>query len=616
MEITRTFDILDQIGQKYGQKEDMLAARVNGEWKRYSSNDYVTTAYSVAYGLMEMGLKKGDRIVTISNNRPEWNFMDMGMALAGVVNVPVYPTISDEEYAYILKHAAPHLVIVSDKTLFNRLSPLAEKVKSVKKVYTFNEIEEASNWKEITDLGERSADKHKEELEKIKASIEPSEMVTILYTSGTTGMPKGVMLSHMNLVSNAISSSFHIAYGPADKALSFLPISHVYERMVNYLFQYKGLSIYYAENIGTIARDSQEIHPQIFSAVPRLLESVYDKIIAKGRELTGIKKRLFFWAVKLGNEYDPEKGNGGIYNMKLKIANKLIFSKWRNSLGGCTTIITGGAAIQPRLVRIFWAAGIEVYEGYGLTETSPVISVANQATKEIKIGSAGLVLRDVHVKIADDGEILAKGPNIMLGYYKEPEMTKEVINGDGYFHTGDIGELIDGKWLKITDRKKEIFKLSSGKYIAPQAIENKFKESFFIEMLMVIGENQKFASAIISPNFAYINNWAEEQGFKFSSNDEIIADKRVLDAIQQEVSKFNDQLGQVERIKRFKLVPDAWTPQTGEVSPTLKLKRRIITEKYASLINEIFAVDAEKESSRPAERPLNSKKVASTVDKS
>jgi long-chain acyl-CoA synthetase len=595
MEITRTFDILDQIGQKYGQKEDMLAARIDGEWKKHTAREYVNTAYSVAYGLMAMGLKKGDRIVTISNNRPEWNFMDMGMALAGMVNVPVYPTISDEEYEYILNHAAPRLVVVSDKTLFSRLEPIASKVKSVEKVYTFNEVENAPNWKEVTSLGEKNAVKYKEDLEKVKVSIDPSEMVTILYTSGTTGMPKGVMLSHINLVSNAKSCSFHVSYGPADKALSFLPISHVYERMVNYLFQYKGVSIYYAENIGTIARDSQEIHPQIFSAVPRLLESVYDKIIAKGRELTGIKKSLFFWAVKLGNAYDPEKGNGAIFNIKLKIANKLIFSKWRNSLGGCTTIITGGAAIQPRLVKIFWAAGIEVYEGYGLTETSPVISVANQTTKEFKIGSAGMLIRDVEVKIADDGEILVKGPNVMIGYYKEPEMTKEVINGDGYFHTGDIGELIDGKWLKITDRKKEIFKLSSGKYIAPQAIENKFKESFFIEMLMVIGENQKFASAIISPNFAYISNWAEEQGFKFNDNSEMISDKRVLDVIQKEVNRFNEQLGQVERIKRFKLVPDAWTPQTGEVSPTLKLKRRVIGEKYASLISEIFSVDAEKE---------------------
>lgn len=600
MEVTRTFDILDQIGSKYGNKEDMLAARVNGTWIKYSSQDYVKTAYSIAYGLMTLGLKKGDRIVTISNNRPEWNFMDMGMALAGVINVPVYPTISDEEYAYILDHAAPKLVMVSDKVLYSRLSPIAGKVASVDKVYTFNEVENISHWREIPELGAKNSEKMKEAVEKMKASITPSEMVTILYTSGTTGMPKGVMLSHNNLVSNAITTSHHISFGSEARALSFLPISHVYERMINYNFQYKGMSIYYAENIGTIARDSQEIHPQIFGAVPRLLESVYDKIIARGKELSGIKKRLFFWAVKLGNQYDPEHGNSAVFHMKLKIADKLIFSKWRNSLGGCNTIITGGAAIQPRLVKIFWAAGIEVYEGYGLTETSPVISVANQATKEFKIGSAGMIIKDVEVKIADDGEILARGPNIMLGYYKEPEMTSEVINGDGYFHTGDIGEVIDGKWLKITDRKKEIFKLSSGKYIAPQSIENKFKESLYIEQLMVIGEHQKFASAIISPAFEAIDKWAGDQGFSFSSREETITDKRVQDLFQKEVNRFNLQLGQVERIKRFRLVPDSWNPQTGEVSPTLKLKRRVINEKYAGLINAIFAVDAEKEQKEPA----------------
>ena len=595
MEVSRTFDILDQIGSKFGQKEDMLAARVNGTWVKHSSQYYHSTAHHVAYGLLDMGLKKGDRIAMISNNRPEWNIMDMGMSMAGVVNVPIYPTISDEEYAYILDHASPKLVIVSDKTLYDRLNPIAAKVKSVKKVLTFNEVESAPNWREVTDTGAEKSEQYREDLDKIKAGIDPADMATILYTSGTTGMPKGVMLSHRNLVSNALTTSHHVSYDHRHRALSFLPISHVYERMVNYMFQYKGLSIYYAENIGTIARDSQEVHPQLFGAVPRLLESVYDKIIAKGKELTGIKKSLFFWAVRLGNRYEPETGNSAFYRMKLKIADKLIFSKWRNSLGGCTTIITGGAAIQPRLVRIFWAAGIEVYEGYGLTETSPVIAVANQTTREVKIGSAGMIIKDVEVKIADDGEILAKGPNIMLGYYKDPEMTKEVINGDGYFHTGDIGEVIDGKWLKITDRKKEIFKLSSGKYIAPQAIENKFKESTFIEQIMVIGEHQKFASAIISPSFESIERWSQDEGISFNSREETIADRRVLTLFQEEVNRFNQQLGQVERIKRFKLVPDTWGPQTGELSPTLKLKRRVLNEKYATLISEIFAVDAEKE---------------------
>ncbi|MCF8224518.1 MAG: long-chain fatty acid--CoA ligase [Bacteroidales bacterium] len=594
MEVTRTFDILDRIGKQFGNKEDMLAARINGSWKKYSSKEYVKAAYYVAYGLLAIGLKKGDKIAMISNNRPEWNFLDMGMSMAGIVNVPIYPTISDEEYTYILNHSAPKLVIVSDSILYKRLESIAKEINSIQKVYTFNKVEGAPFWQIILEKGKENEEQYREELEQIKSLIDPGEMSTILYTSGTTGMPKGVMLSHNNLVSNAITTSHHIAYDSRHRSLSFLPISHVYERMVNYNFQYKGISVYYAENIGTIARDSQEIHPQIFGAVPRLLESVYDKIIARGKELSGIKRALFFWAVKLGNKYDPESGNGLLFSLKLKIADKLIFSKWRKSLGGCNTIITGGAAIQPRLVKVFWAAGIEVYEGYGLTETSPVISVANQVTKEFKIGCAGMIIKDVEVKIAEDGEILARGPNIMLGYYKEPDMTREVINEDGYFHTGDIGTVVDGIWLKITDRKKEIFKLSSGKYIAPQAIENKFKESLLIDQLMVIGENQKFASAIISPNFSALQTWADEHGFSLNGKGESIRDKRVLNAFQEEVNRLNEQLGQVERIKRFKLVADEWTPLSGEMSPTLKLKRKVISEKYADIISEIFAVDSEK----------------------
>jgi len=595
MEITRTFDILDQMGSIYGYKEDTLAARINGTWKKYSSKDYMDNSYAVAYGILSLGLKKGDKIATISNNRPEWNFFDMGMAMAGVVQVPIYPTISEEEYEYILNHAAPKLVVLSDKALFEKIKPIADKIKSVEKVYTFNEVDGAENWTVLRDLGMENKDKHAEKLEKIKTSIVPEDLLTILYTSGTTGMPKGVMLSHRNLVSNTIACNPHINYGPEHKALSFLPISHVYERMIDYMYQYKGLSIYYAENIGTLARDAQEVQPHIFGAVPRLLESVYDKIIAKGKDLSGIKKSIFFWAVKLGNRFDPENGNGAIYRMKLKIADKLIFSKWRNVLGGCNTIITGSTAIQPRLVRIFWAAGIEVYEGYGLTETSPVISVANQTTRQVKIGSAGLIIKDVEVKIADDGEIIVKGPNVMMGYYKDEAMTKEAIDDDGYFHTGDIGEIVDGNWLKITDRKKEIFKLSSGKYIAPQAIENKFKESFFIEQLMVIGENQKFASAIILPNLSYMKEWCASHGNEFASNEEMIADKKVQDQIQHEVNHFNRQLGQVERIKRFKLVADEWSPASGVMSPTMKLKRKVLAKKYEKLIEEIFAVDAEKE---------------------
>ncbi|MFC2089950.1 AMP-dependent synthetase/ligase [Bacteroidota bacterium] len=596
MEITRTFDILDQISEKYGQKEDMLAARIDGSWQTCSSEEFIKTVYAVSYGLLSLGLKKGDKIATISNNRPEWNFLDHGMSMVGIIQVPVYPTISEEEYEYILNHSEPKLVLVADKNLYQKISPIAAKINSIKTVYTFNEVEGAEHWSAIKKLGEESGDKFVDELKSIKADITPSDMLTILYTSGTTGMPKGVMLSHNNLISNTIASSSHIGMGPEDRALSFLPINHVYERMVNYLYQYKGISIYYAENIGSIARDAQEIHPQIFTAVPRLLESVYDKIIAKGKTLSGIKKSIFFWAVNLGNKFNPENGNGIFYKMRLSIADKLIFSKWRDVLGGCRVIITGSAAIQPRLVRIFWAAGIEVYEGYGLTETSPVICVANQVTREVKIGSAGIIIKGVEVKIAEDGEILARGPNIMMGYYKDPEMTKEVIDDEGFFHTGDIGEIVDNRWVKITDRKKEIFKLSSGKYIAPQAIENKFKESFFIEQLMVVGENQKFASAIILPNLSYLKEYCEEQGWDCTGdNDEMIKDRRVFEVVQKEVNKLNKQLGQTEQIKRYKLVKDEWTPQSGVMSPTMKLKRKVLAEKYSDLIQEIFEVDAAKE---------------------
>ncbi len=595
MEITRSFDLLDQIGQKYADKEDMLAGIENGEWKKYSSKEYVDNAHKIAYGLLALGLKKGDKIATISNNRPEWNFTDMGMAMIGVVQVPIYPTISTEEYDYILGHAEPKLIFLSDKGLLEKITPIAKKNKSVSDIYTYNKLEGAKHWKEIRDLGAKNKEKYEKELKKIKDSIQPSELLSILYTSGTTGKPKGVMLSHANLVSNALAASDHIGYGPEHRALSFLPISHVYERMVCYLYHLKGLSIYYAENLGTIARDAQSMRPHIFTAVPRLIEGVYDKIIGKGKDLTGIKKTIFFWAVKLGHKFDPEKKNGGFYGFKLKIADKLIFSKWRASLGDCTTMITGSAAIQPRLVRVFWAAGIELYEGYGLTETSPVLSVANQITKEAKIGSAGIIIKDVDLKIADDGEIIAKGPNVMMGYYKDPEMTKEVIDEEGYFHTGDIGKIVDGKWLMITDRKKEIFKLSSGKYIAPQAIENKFKESMFIEQLMVIGENQKFASAIIAPNFHFLHNWAGRHDFKFRDNKELIQDKRVIDRIQKEVMGLNKQLGQTEQIKRFKLVCEDWTPAEGFMSPTMKLKRKVLAEKYAYLIDEIFSVNSDRE---------------------
>ena len=487
MEVKRTFDILERYKELYPDKTDALAGKENGEWVKFSTTDYINHANWVSYGLLAMGLKKGDMIATISNNRPEWNMMDMGISQAGVVHVPIYPTISEEDYDFILNHCKPKYVVVSDKALLEKVQKIAQKAKSILGIFTYNEIDGAENWKKIVETGKENEAKYKDKLEEVKASVLPEDLVTLIYTSGTTGFPKGVMLSHNNLVTNAIVTATVHSLGKNDKALSFLPLSHVYERMVNYHFQYKGLSIYYAESMGTIVADIKEVQPQVFNSVPRLLERVYDKIVGKGKDLPGIKKRLFFWAVDLGFKYKVT-GNSLFYNIKLKIADKLIFTKWREALGGnIKIIVSGGASLQPRLATIFWAAGMSVLEGYGLTETSPVISVNNLTKREIMFGSVGTVMDGVEVKIAEDGEILCKGPNVMLGYYKAPELTAEVIDKEGWFHTGDIGEFVDGKYLKITDRKKEMFKLSSGKYIAPQVIENKLKESFFIDNAMVIG---------------------------------------------------------------------------------------------------------------------------------
>jgi long-chain acyl-CoA synthetase len=591
MEVKRTFDLLGRYHELYLQKQDALAGKENGKWITWSAKDYIEQADWTSYGFLALGLKKGDMVATISNNRPEWNIVDMALSQAGVVNVPIYPTISKEDYDYILNHAQPKFVIVSDKQLYAKIKPIVTGAPSIKDIYTFDEVEEAKNWKEIRELGKKNESELKEKLLEIKASILPGDLVTLLYTSGTTGFPKGVMLSHNNLVTNFISTAKVHHLNHHHRVLSFLPISHVYERMANYHFQYKGLSIYYAENMGTILQDLKDVRPHVFSSVPRLLERVYDKIIGKGKDLPFLKKQIFFWAVNLGMRYNPHKGSA-YYNFRLKIARKLIFSKWKEALGNNVEIIvSGGAALQARLATIFWAADMKVLEGYGLTETSPVISITNLATMEIKFGTLGPVIDDVTVKIADDGEILCKGPNVMLGYYKAPELTAEVIDKDGWFHTGDIGVFEDEKYLKITDRKKEIFKLSSGKYIAPQVIENKLKESFFIENLMVIGENEKFASALISPNYEFLHNWAGGHGIKFRDNNDLIANPQTIARIQKEVNEINKTLGQTEQIKRFRLVSEEWTPATGEMSPTLKLKRKVLSDKYKSLIEEIYSVD-------------------------
>ena len=587
MEVTRTFDLLERYSQLF-VKPDVLAGKKDGEWIKYSSNDYIEYAMNFACGLLSLGFCKGDKIVTVSSNRPEWNFVDMGMALVGVIHVPVYPTIGPEEYRYILNHCDAQTIILSDKLLLNKIKPVLSDVPSINKVYTFNQIEGELNWIEIVELGKSKRNEFQSRVNALAASITPDDVVTLIYTSGTTGTPKGVMLTHLNLVSNFIATSKVQPLNHSHKVLSFLPLCHVYERMMNYHFQYLGISIYYAENMGTIPQNLKEIKADGFNSVPRLLEKIFDKLVTAGKDLSGIKKTIFFWAMNLALNYRLS-GRSWWYNMQHRLADRLIYSKWRDALGGeVKVIVSGGSALQPRLARLFWAAGMKVMEGYGLTETAPVIAVSHAEYPNLKFGTVGPILDGVQVSFDDDGEILVKGPNVMKGYYKDPTSTALVIDQEGWFHTGDVGVLEDGKFLKITDRKKEMFKLSAGKYIAPQGIENKFKESIFIEQIMVIGENEKFASALISPNFNQLHFWASKHKIHFRDNEELVNHPDVMKRYSIEVEKVNKNLGAHENIKRFRLVCEEWSPQTGELSPTLKLKRNVIMRKYNDIVEEIY----------------------------
>jgi long-chain acyl-CoA synthetase len=588
MEVTRTFDLLDRYKELF-DKEDALSFKVNGKWIMYSTKDYIDHSYNFSYGLLALGIKSGDKIITVSNNRPEWNFADLGMAMIGVVHVPVFTSLNSAEYEHIMTHSGAKMIIISDARLLRIVKPAAEKCSLQDNLFSFDEIKDVKNWKEIIEQGKQNSEKFREEVEKIKAGINPGDFATLIYTSGTTGNAKGVMLSHKNMVSNFTSASKVFNLKPENKYLSILPLCHVGGRMGNYQTQYCGSSIYYAESMGTIAANLSEIKPDGFDAVPRVLEKFYDVIISKGKKLSGIKKALFFWAVKLGLIYEPFGANGWLYEKKLKIADKLIFSKWRQALGGNVRIVgCGGASLQSRLERIFWAAGIKIINMYGLTETSPVITINRNEKGKVKLGSVGMTIESVEIKIADDGEILCKGPNVMLGYYNDPELTKSVFDEDGWFHTGDIGHIEDDKFLMVTDRKKEIFKLSNGKFIAPQIIENIFKESVLIDQIMVVGEHEKFASALISPNFKYFDDMKESNQVAFSNNEELIQLPQVKMIFTEEVEKFNKRLSPPERINRFRLVQDEWTPASGELSPTLKLRRRFIQEKYKKLLDEVY----------------------------
>ena len=570
-------------------KEDALAVKQNGKWVKFSTQQYIDYSYHFGLGLLASGFKKGDKIATISNNRPECNFIDMGMAMIGVVHVPLYTSLSCLEYENILRHSDARFVFISDNKLLLNLKPVIEKVGNVEGIYTFDSIENEKNWMELAELGEKSEVNYKAAFEQIKSGIKPDDLASLIYTSGTTGTSKGVMLSHTNLVRNFLAAAEIFDLKPEQKYLSILPLCHVGGRMGNFQTQYSGSSIYYAENMGTIAADMRDIKPHGFDAVPRILEKIFDTILSKGKKLTGVKKAIFFWAVKIGLKYKPVGESSWFYRLRLSIADKLIFSKWRDAIGGNIELVgCGGAALQPRVERIFWAAGIKVLNMYGLTETSPVITINRKYKPDLRLGSVGSLIDGVDMKIADDGEILCKGHNVMMGYYKNPELTKKAFNEDGWFCTGDIGKIEDDRFLYVTDRKKEIFKLSSGKFIVPQVIENKFKESLFIEQIMVIGEHEKFASALIAPDYLFVKEWCDANNISASNNAELLNNSQLVEAFKKEVQKYNDSISDFEKINRFRLVSDVWSPATGELSPTLKMKRKFIAEKYQDLIDQIY----------------------------
>jgi len=586
--ITRLFDFPYYQLEKFNLDE-ALVTKYNGKWIATSTKEYINKANAISRGLINLGVQPNDKVAIISmTNRTEWNICDIGILQTGAQDVPIYPTITQEDYEYVLNHSEAKYCFVSCQEVLNKINAIKHNVPSLKGIYSFDTLEGYPNWTEVLELGKDESIQN--EVEQRKAAVKEDDLATLIYTSGTTGRPKGVMLTHKNIVSNALNSAARL---PIDlgrsKSLSFLPVCHIYERMLLYMYQYCGTTIYFAESLETISDNLKEVSPDVMSAVPRLLEKVYDKIYAKGADLTGIKKKLFFWAVDLGLQYEPYGQNGAWYEFKLKIARKLIFSKWQEALGGnLKAIASGSAALQSRLARVYNAAGIPVMEGYGLTETSPVVAVNDMRKNGFRIGTVGKLLADTEVKIATDGEILVKGPQVMLGYYKDDEKTAEVLK-NGFFHTGDIGEIDSDGFLKITDRKKEMFKTSGGKYVAPQVLENQFKQSRFIEQIMVIGDGEKMPAAFIQPNFEFIEEWAKLHNVNLGdSKEEIIRNQQLIERIQKEVSEHNTKFGKWEQVKRFELTPDVWSIEEGHLTPTMKMKRKIIKEKYMTLYNKIY----------------------------
>lgn len=581
-DIKRLFDIPRYQLEKYPQ-EVCLAGKENGKWKTHSTKAYIEQSNLISHALIKLGVGVQDKVAIVSNNRPEWNIIDMGTLQIGAVDVPVYATITEEDYKFIFNDAEVKYCFVSDQELFNKVNAIKDQVPSLIEIYSFDQLPGVKHWSELLELGKGGNDA---DLTKIQEGIKETDLATLIYTSGTTGLPKGVMLSHRNLVENVKGSYPRLPVKDTSQGLSFLPLCHVYERMITYLYQYSGVSLYYAESIETIKDNIVEIKPHVFTAVPRLLEKVYDGIVKGGREAGGVKAMIFNWALGLTETYEYGKHP----SFQRKIAEKLVYSKIRAKLGGnIQAIASGGAALQPRLARFYHAIGMPVYEGYGLTETSPVISV-NAKDAGVKFGTVGKKLDNVEVMIAEDGEICTKGPCLMMGYYKRQDLTEEVIDKDGWFHTGDIGELCKDGFLKITDRKKEMFKTSGGKYVAPQVVENKFKESPFIEQIMVVGEGQKHPAALIVPAFEFIKNWAKDKDYNLgSSHEEIIKDERVIERIQREVTHYNGSFGNWEQVKKFELLPVEWSVESGELTPKLSFKRKVILANNQHLVDKIYA---------------------------
>ncbi len=586
MQVTRLFDTLYYQAEHF-PKEDAIVAKEDGGWRKYSTPTIIGIVNQLSLGLLQLGFTKGDKIGIVSHNRPEWLFADIALSQLGIISVPMYPNATAADYRFIIEDADVKLIFLENREILHKIHEATQGLDVMQNLYTFDDLEEAEHWSKIKALGENQ---DATTLASHRETIQEDELATLIYTSGTTGRPKGVMLSHKNIISNTLSvaAAFKLANNQY-RALSFLPLCHIFERTASNVYFFIGISIYFAESMDTIVQDMNEVRPHLFSTVPRLLEKVYDKIMTKGYELKGVKRNIFFWAMKLAQRYEIRESQPFWYGLQLQIADKLVFSKWRAALGGnIKFIVSGAAALQPRLTQIFWAAGIRVTEAYGMTETSPGISFTLNNPNDARIGCVGPLLQGVRVKIAEDGEILVKGDNVMMGYYNRPEQSRDVFDEEGWFRTGDIGEMVEERFLKITDRKKEIFKTSGGKYIAPQVLENTFKESMFIEYIMVVGEGEKFPAAFIVPSFEYLEKWCTSHDIPYTGDEEMIQNEKILNRFDSERVKYNKGFARYEQIKKFKLLHLPWTIDSGELTPTLKLRRKVILEKYKQQLAEFY----------------------------